>query len=110
MVFDLLGVRLDGPRADGRRIAIGWRFPDIDEAWTLRLEHAALHAWPALDEDVDVVLTMPRSVLTGILLDPTSMGAAVVDGTLQIEGDADALASLLSLLERPTPNFNIVEP
>ena len=41
MVFDLLGVRVDGPRADGESVAIGWRFPDIDEAWTLRLEHGA---------------------------------------------------------------------
>lgn len=110
MVFDLLGVRVDGERADGRTIAIGWRFPDIHEEWTLRLEHAALNAWPALDDDVDVVLTMPRATLTGILLDPTALGAAVADGTLQIEGDADALASLFSLLEAPTPNFNIVEP
>jgi alkyl sulfatase BDS1-like metallo-beta-lactamase superfamily hydrolase len=42
MVFDLLGARLDGPRADGESVAIGWRFPDLGEEWTLRLEHCAL--------------------------------------------------------------------
>jgi len=110
MVFDLLGVRLDGPRADGRSLAIGWRFPDIEEEWTLRLEHSALNAWPVLDADTDVVLTMPRATLTGILLDPATLGAAVADGTLQIDGDADALGGLFGLLEAPTPNFNIVEP
>ena len=110
MVFDLLGVRLDGPRADGRSIVIGWRFPDIGQEWTLRLEHGALNAWPALDDDTDAVLTMPRPTLTGILLDPASLGPAMADGTLQIEGDADALAALFALLEAPTPNFTIVEP
>ena len=110
MIFDLLGVRLDGPRADGESIAIGWRFPDIGEEWTLRLEHSALSSWPALDDDVDATITMSRTTLTSVLSDPASMGAAVGDGSITIDGDAGTLGRLFALLEQPDPGFNIVEP
>ena len=110
MVFDLLGVRLDGPRADGQRIAIGWRFPDIDQEWTLRLEHGALSSWRALDDDVDATLTMPRPTLTAVLADPSVIDTALEDGSLTIDGDADALGRLFGLIERPDPGFAIIEP
>ena len=110
MVFDLLGVRLDGPAADGEEVAIGWRFPDIDQEWTLRLEHSALSSWPELDDDVGATLTMARSTLTRVLADPTSIGAAMEEGELTIEGDAGALGRLFALLEQPHPRFNIIEP
>jgi alkyl sulfatase BDS1-like metallo-beta-lactamase superfamily hydrolase len=110
MVFDLLGARLDGPRADGEAVAIGWRFPDIAEEWTLRLEHSALNAWPVMDDDVDATLTMSRPTLTAVLADPTTIASALEDGSLTIDGDAGALGRLFALLEQPDMAFNIVEP
>jgi alkyl sulfatase BDS1-like metallo-beta-lactamase superfamily hydrolase len=110
MVFDLLGVRVDGPRADGQSIAIGWRFPDLSEEWTLRLEHGALNAWPVLDPDTDAVLTLSRDTLTSILVDPASAAASMEDGSLRIDGDAGALARLFGLLEQPQPGYNLIEP
>src|SRR5690606_17201573 len=77
MVFDLLGVRVDGPRADGAELALGWRCPDLGEEWTVRLEHGALSARPVLADDVAVTLTMDRPVLTRMLLDRDSIPDAV---------------------------------
>ena len=110
MVFDLLGVRIDGPRADGVELAIGWRFPDIGEEWTLRLEHGAVSARPVLATDVTVTLTLGRQVLTRMLLDRDSIGAAVAAGELTIDGDGDTLATFFGFLDPPTPGFHIVEP
>jgi alkyl sulfatase BDS1-like metallo-beta-lactamase superfamily hydrolase len=110
MVFDLLGVRLDGPQADGTTLAIGWSFPDAGEQWTLRLEHGALNHWPSLDADTDVVVTMPRSALTAVITDPESLPTRVQDGSVAIDGDVEALRRLFGLLVQPTPNFAIVEP
>jgi alkyl sulfatase BDS1-like metallo-beta-lactamase superfamily hydrolase len=110
MVFDLLGVRVDGPRADGTDLAIGWRFTDLDEEWTLRLEHGAVNAWPVLDSDVATVIALPRPLLTRRLADPTAVGDALESGELTIEGDGSVLGTFLGLLDRAVPGFNIVEP
>jgi alkyl sulfatase BDS1-like metallo-beta-lactamase superfamily hydrolase len=110
MVFDLLGVRVDGPAADGLTIALGWRFPDLGEDWTLRLEHGALNAWPSLDADVEATLTMDRPTLTSMLVDPSSIAASVGGGLLTIDGDAAAVGRLFALLEQPAPMFPIIEP
>ena len=110
MVFDLLGVRVDGPRADGESLAIGWRFPDLGEEWTLRLEHGAFNSWPALDDDVAATLTMTRPTLTAMLSDPSSIASSLEDGSLSIDGDAGALGRLFALLDQPAPGFNIIEP
>jgi alkyl sulfatase BDS1-like metallo-beta-lactamase superfamily hydrolase len=110
MVFDLLGVRIDGPRADGVELALGWRFPDLDQEWTLRLEHGAVSAWPELADDVTVTLTMDRPVLTRMLLDRASIAASVEEGALVIDGDPATLASFFGFVEPPTPGFAIVEP
>ena len=109
-VFDLLGVRLDGPRAGGSSLALGWRFPDIGEEWTLRLEHSALSSWPALDDDLDATVTMPRPILTAVLSDPSALGSALGDGSVVLDGDADAFVRLFSLLDQPRSSFNIIEP
>ena len=110
MVFDLLGVRVDGPRADGESIALGWRFPDIGEEWTLYLEHSALSSWPALDEEVDATVTMSRPAFTAMLSDPTALGSALAEGSVTLDGDADAFVRLFSLLDRPGSVFPIIEP
>ena len=63
-----------------------------------------------MDDDVDATLTMSRPTLTGVLADPTSIAAALEDGSLTIDGDAGALGRLFALLEQPDMAFNIVEP
>jgi alkyl sulfatase BDS1-like metallo-beta-lactamase superfamily hydrolase len=110
MVFDLLGVRIDGPRADGVELALGWRFPDLDQEWTLRLEHGAVSAWPELADDATVTLTMDRSVLTQMLLDRDSIATSVEAGALVIDGDAATLATFFGFLDPPAPGFAIIEP
>jgi alkyl sulfatase BDS1-like metallo-beta-lactamase superfamily hydrolase len=110
MVFDSLGVRLDGPRADAAPLSIGWSFPDIGEQWTLRVEHGALNCWPALDDDVDAVASMSRETLIAAVTGAIAIPAAVEDGSIALEGDGAALDRLFGLLEEPDRAFSIIEP
>ena len=110
MVFDLLGARLDGPVADGTSLALGFSFPDVAEQWTLRLEHGALNCWPVLDDDVYATVTLTRETLIAVLVDGSPVPAAVEDGMVAIDGDADALDRLLALLDAPDRTFPIIEP
>ncbi|HEV3225424.1 MAG TPA: alkyl sulfatase dimerization domain-containing protein [Acidimicrobiales bacterium] len=110
MVFDLLGVRLDGPRADGCELAIGWRFTDTGEQWTLRVEHSAINYWPEAEAGAAATIVLARSTLDDVLTDPNSMADKLASGELVIEGDAAKLAEFFGLLDQPDPAFNIIEP
>src|SRR6202000_426117 len=41
-LWDVLGVRLNGPKAEGKRILLNWHFTDTDETFVLNLENSAL--------------------------------------------------------------------
>ena len=45
-LFDALAIRIDGPRAGDRRIALHWRFTDTGEDHRLTLEHGVLTPAP----------------------------------------------------------------
>ncbi len=110
MVFDSLGVRLHGPRADASPLSLGWSFPDTSEQWTLRVEHGALNCWPALDDDVDAVVTMSRETLIAAVTGAVSVRTAIGDGSIGVEGDDTALDRLFALLDEPDRAFSIIEP
>src|SRR5882724_1141232 len=42
LFFDYLGVRLNGEKAEGRRIVINWVFSDLDRCYVMNLENCAL--------------------------------------------------------------------
>lgn len=110
MIFDFMGVRLDGPRADGLELCVNWRFPDVGEEWMLRLEHGALHALPRLEPTAGVTVTLDRRVFDDVLSQGVPMADAVAAGDVVIVGDAALLLTLFGLLDTARPSFNIALP
>ena len=45
-----------------------------------------------------------------MLANPAFVATALEDGSLTIDGDADAMARLFGLLDQADPSFNIIEP
>src|SRR2546421_12819781 len=41
-LWDVLGVRLNGPKAEGKRIVLNWNFTDTNESFILNLETCEL--------------------------------------------------------------------
>ncbi len=41
-LWDVLGVRLNGPKAEGKHIVLNWNFTDTGESFVLNLENCAL--------------------------------------------------------------------
>ncbi len=41
-LWDVLGVRLNGPKAEGKHIVLNWNFTDTNESFVLNLENSAL--------------------------------------------------------------------
>ncbi len=110
MVFDLLAVRLNGPRADGAELAVNWRFTDTGEEWALRLEHSALNYVPRLDGSAGVTVTLARTTLDAILAQQVSMLDALGAGDVALDGDAELLVTLFGLLDLAEPAFAITLP
>ena len=111
MIFDLLGVRIDGPAADGQDLGINWVFTDLDQEWSLHLEHGAVHYDEGLDGDADVTLTLSHEILADLLAGGASVETAFGDGGIEVDGDAGVLLTFFGLLDTElNTRFNIVTP
>src|SRR6202045_2419688 len=63
-LWDVLGVRLNGPKAEGKRIVLNWNFSDTGESFVLNLENCALtYVTGAQAADADASFTLPRGAL-----------------------------------------------
>ena len=108
--FDLLGVRLNGPRAEGKIMRINWDFTDVGEKYALNLENSALTYTHGLAEDAQASLTLRRATLDSIMLKQTTFAEAATSGQIAVAGDPAKLVELLGLFDDFDPMFEIVAP
>ena len=109
--FDLLAVRLNGPKADGKRAVLNWVFTDTNQTFVLNLEHSALtHRAGSSASNADATLTLTRQTLNAVMLTQTTFPEAVAAGRIAIKGNPGKLIELLSLFDTFSPTFEIVEP
>ena len=110
-LWDVLGVRLNGPKAEGKRIVLNWNFTDTGETFVLNLENSALtYMAGAQAADADASFTLPRGVLDEVIARLTTFPEAVASGTIKVSGNAMRLAELMALMDQFPRMFEIVEP
>ncbi len=109
--FDIMAVRLDGPAADGVKMAINFVFTDRDESYVLKLENSVLHNYCiAPDPEANATLTLTHDLYVRIFTRQTTMVDAAGTGDLKIEGSTDDLIRFFSFFPQPQSSFNIVTP
>src|SRR6201994_3790638 len=110
-LWDVLGVRLNGPKAEGKRIVLNWRFTDTNESFILNLENSALtYVAEAQAENADASFTLARGLLDEVIAKSTSFPEAVTAGKIAFTGDPARLGELMSLMDEFPRMFEIVEP
>jgi Alkyl sulfatase and related hydrolases len=110
-VFDLLGVRLDAEKAEGRRIVINWVFPEPAPPYVLNLENCALtYLSGRRSERADATVMLERGALDRLLLRELSPADALQSGSVRVDGDFARLGELLSMLDDFSLMFEVVEP
>jgi alkyl sulfatase BDS1-like metallo-beta-lactamase superfamily hydrolase len=111
LFFDYLGVRLHGERAEGRRLALDWVFPDLGRRYASTLENSAL-TWLAdrRSDRPDATVTLERAVLDRLVLRELTFADAVTRGLARVEGDAAAAGALFELLDDFALMFEVLEP
>jgi alkyl sulfatase BDS1-like metallo-beta-lactamase superfamily hydrolase len=111
MLFDLLGVQLNGQRADGKHIVINWSFTDTQRVYALVLEDSTLtYTANKQAAGADASLTLTRDTLNAIVLRRVTVSDAIQSGQIKAVGEAGKVGELFSLFETFNPNFEIVEP
>jgi len=111
MVFDFMGVQLNGPKADGKLIVLNWNFTDVGETYVLTLENSVLtYMANRQASNADATLTLARATLDAINLGKTTFEEEITAGHITIQGDGRKLGELFSLLDTFKGDFNIVTP
>ncbi len=111
MFFDLLGVRLNGPKAEGKHIVLNWNFTDTNEQFRINLQNATLTWLPGRQaQQADASISMTRATLNAILTQQNSFPAAIQSGEISIKGNPQSFLQLLGLMDTFTPDFALIEP
>ncbi len=111
MFFDFLGVRLNGPKAEGKHLVINWQFTDPPQQFVLNLENSALtYTVGRQSPKADATLTLARATLDAVTLKQMGFPQAVQQGLIKIDGDPGKLVELLSLLDTFNTSFEVIEP
>ena len=110
-LFDVLAIRIDGPRGGELRLNFNWIFTDTDEHHVLMLSNGVLiHSANRQDPQADATVLVERAALNELFAGITPIGELLEAGRLRVEGDAAKLGELFGLLDEPDPSFAIVTP
>ena len=110
-LWDVLGIRLNGPKAEGKRIVLNWQFTDTSESFVLNLENSALtYTAGGQASDADASFTLARGVLDEVIAKLTTFPEAVGSGKIKVSGNPMRLGELMMLMDEFPRMFEIVEP
>ncbi len=106
-LFDSFAISINGPKAWDLDITLDVTFSDVATNYRLTLRNGVLvhRKAPADAATASATITLANKLRLMMFAagDTTSPG-------IEVAGDADALPSLLGVLDRPDPSFNIVTP
>jgi alkyl sulfatase BDS1-like metallo-beta-lactamase superfamily hydrolase len=109
--FDFMGIRLNGPKADGKTITLNWNFTDVGEQYAVELENSVLiYTRNKQHVSADVTVTLTRATVDAISLQQTTFVEAFASGAIKVDGDKGKLLELFSLFDTFDQTFNIVTP
>jgi alkyl sulfatase BDS1-like metallo-beta-lactamase superfamily hydrolase len=110
-LWDVLGIRLNGPKAQGKHIVLNWTFTDAGETFVLTLENCALtYVAGAQAATADASFALARGTLDEVIAKLTTFPEAIGSGKIKVSGDPMRLAELMALMDEFPRMFEIVEP
>ena len=110
-LWDVLGVRLNGPKAEGKHLVLNWSFTDNGESFALTLENCALtYVAGALAATADAGFSLARGTLDEVIAKQTTFPEAVAAGKIKFTGNPMRLGELMALMDEFPRMFEIVEP
>ncbi len=110
-LFQALAVRLNGPKAEGKKFAFNLFFTDIEKSYLMSVENAVLNFFqgrqsPNPTAEMRLSSLNFKRMMTG-LDNPANL---IAGGSLELKGDITALAEFAGLLDQFNQRFPIVTP
>lgn len=109
-LFDYWGVRLNGAKAAGKDMALGFDVTDIGKRYTLLVRNGALTSSERAATKPDARLTLAKPVLDRIQLGQVTVDQAIAAGDIKVEGDRAKVKDFFALLDTYPFWFDIVTP
>ena len=108
--FDLLAVRLNGPKAAKKDRDVNFIITDTDQKAHLLIRNGTLHHRMGQQKDGAPTVSLTREALDRLNLKTASFGELVKEGVAGIDGNPLAIRSFFNLIEEPEFWFEIVRP
>jgi alkyl sulfatase BDS1-like metallo-beta-lactamase superfamily hydrolase len=110
MTFDYFAVRLNGPRAAGKKITLDINFTDLKQPYSLIVENGVLNYAKRAAPKADAKVSLTKATLDSIQLGEMTPEQAISSGKMKIEGNRQAFVDFVGLLDKFPFWFNIVTP
>jgi alkyl sulfatase BDS1-like metallo-beta-lactamase superfamily hydrolase len=114
MIFDFLGIKLNGPEAAGQTSVINWTVTDLDAGpvnYSLQLRNGCLIYTPnKTDDAASGAVSSSKAVLAAVVFGETALTDAITSGDITVTGDQQPVTDLFGLLDDFPLWFNIVQP
>lgn len=106
-IFDTLAINIDGPRAWDLDLTLDVTFVDLGADYRLTLRNGVLVYRRVAADPATATATVTFATKARLL----AFAAGDRDSPgVEFTGDAGALGTLLGVLDRPDPNFDIITP
>jgi len=110
-IFDLVAVRLNHAKVEGRDLGVNVVFTDSGERYALELSNTVLnHTKGRVLGNPAATLSISRAALFKMLVARVPLPDLIKAGEAKLEGDAGALGTIFGNLDTFDPNFGIATP
>lgn len=108
-IFEGLAIRLNGPRAAGKKMVINWQFPDTGEKVSLLLENGVLHHFVGKEaKEAECTIRLNRNTFNRILSGETWFVLQLFLGRISLEGNSRRFWEFMDLFDEFNPFFSIM--
>lgn len=110
MMFDYLAVRLNGPKAAGKKITLNVDFTDLQKQYALTVENGVLNYATAPIPNADANLKLTKDTMNQIQLGKLKLNEGIDQNKVTVDGNRDSVNEFVGLLDTFPFWFNIVTP
>ncbi|MEJ8825500.1 alkyl sulfatase dimerization domain-containing protein [Variovorax humicola] len=110
-IFDLIAVRLNHAKVEGRDVGINFVLTDTGERYALELSNTVLnHTKGRVLTKPAATLSISRNALFKMLVARVPLPDLIKAGEAKLDGDGAALGTIFANLDTFNPNFGVVTP